>query len=166
MEVRIQVSTGTWQWNGGQDTGEYRYLAMEWRSVAMEWRSGYRWVPGNGMEVRIQVSTWQWNGGQDTSDFQVQPELRVQLLQPGAPPGCSAPAIRKMLNFTRGLSRVWSLANWRGCIKGTVSRDFLLQVFSWITLYPKPLKITLWSFQIFSKIRGDFRRSMCTSGGK
>jgi hypothetical protein len=31
MEVRIQVST--WQWNGGQDTGEY---------LAMEWRSGYR----------------------------------------------------------------------------------------------------------------------------
>jgi hypothetical protein len=54
--------------------------------------------------------------------------------------------------------------------KGTVSRDFLLQVFSWIT-FPKPLKITLWSFQIFSKIRGDIRKSRCTTsvndtGGK
>jgi hypothetical protein len=35
----------------------------------------------------------------------------------------------------------------------------LLQVFS-----PKPLIITLGSFQIFSKIRGDIRKSRCTPG--
>jgi hypothetical protein len=29
---------------------------------------------------------------------------------------------------------------------------------------PKPLKITLGSFQIFSKIRGDIRKSRCTTG--
>ncbi len=49
-------------------------------------------------------------------------------------------------------------------IKGTVSEDFLLQVFfSWIT-FPKLLKITLGSFRIFSKIRGDIHKSRCTTG--
>ncbi len=38
-------------------------------------------------------------------------------------------------------------------LKGTVSRDFLLQVFFHESPSPKPLKITLGSFQIFSKIR-------------
>jgi hypothetical protein len=45
-------------------------------------------------------------------------------------------------------------------LKGTVARDYLFQIFSWITS-PKPLKITLW---IFSKIRGDFRKSRCPTG--
>jgi hypothetical protein len=41
--------------------------------------------------------------------------------------------------------------------KGTVSKDFLLQVFFTNHLPPKPLKITLGSFQIFLKVRGDIR---------
>jgi hypothetical protein len=39
-------------------------------------------------------------------------------------------------------------------LKGTVSRDFLL----------RSLKITLGSFRIFSKIRGDIRKYRCTTG--
>jgi hypothetical protein len=39
--------------------------------------------------------------------------------------------------------------------KGTVSRDFLLQVFFHESPSTKPLIITLGSFRIFSKIRGD-----------
>ncbi len=39
-------------------------------------------------------------------------------------------------------------------LKETVSRGFLLQVFSWIII-PNPPKITLGSFQIFLKILGD-----------
>ncbi len=47
--------------------------------------------------------------------------------------------------------------------KGTVSRDFLLQVFFHESPSPKPLIITLGSFQI-SKIHGDIRKSRCTTG--
>jgi hypothetical protein len=49
--------------------------------------------------------------------------------------------------------------------KGTVSRDFLLWFF-YESSSPKPLKITLGSFQIFRKIRGDIRISakiMCAT---
>jgi hypothetical protein len=49
---------------------------------------------------------------------------------------------------------------------GTVSRDFLLQIFFHEPSFPKPLKITLGSFRIFSIIRGDIRKSWCTAGGK
>ncbi len=49
-------------------------------------------------------------------------------------------------------------------IKGTVSRDFLLQIFSMNHLPPKPLKITLVFVQIFSKIHGDICKSRCTTG--
>jgi hypothetical protein len=45
-----------------------------------------------------------------------------------------------------------------------VSRDFLLQVFFHESPSPKPLIITLGSFRIFSKIRGDIRKSRCTTG--
>jgi hypothetical protein len=45
--------------------------------------------------------------------------------------------------------------------KGTVSRDFLLQLFSVNHLPPK---IPLGSFRIFSKIRGDIRSSRSTTG--
>jgi hypothetical protein len=48
--------------------------------------------------------------------------------------------------------------------KRTVPRDFLLQVFFHESSSPKPLKITVGSFRIFSKIRGDIRKSRCTSG--
>jgi hypothetical protein len=41
-----------------------------------------------------------------------------------------------------------------GSLKGTVLRDFLLQDFFMNPLPPKPLKITLGSFRIFSKIHG------------
>jgi hypothetical protein len=60
--------------------------------------------------------------------------------------------------FRRQKERV--VHHWRGIIifsssvKGTVSQDFLLQVFPESTS-PKPLKITLGSFRIFLKIRGD-----------
>jgi hypothetical protein len=52
-----------------------------------------------------------------------------------------------------------------------VSRDFLLQVFFHKSPYPKPLKIALGSFGIFSKIHGDIGKSKCTTyindnGGK
>ncbi len=48
--------------------------------------------------------------------------------------------------------------------KGTVSRNFLPQVFFMNHLAPSPLIITLGSFRIFSKIRGDIRKSRCTTG--
>jgi hypothetical protein len=49
-------------------------------------------------------------------------------------------------------------------LKGTVSRDFLLQVFFMHHLPPWPLKITSGSFRIFSKTHGDIRMSRCTTG--
>jgi hypothetical protein len=49
-------------------------------------------------------------------------------------------------------------------LKGTVSRDFLLQVFFMNQLSLKPPKITLGSFRILLKIRGDIRKSKCTTG--
>ncbi len=60
--------------------------------------------------VLCQGFTWQWIGGQDRGGSQVQPGPRARLLQPGAPLGCSVPAIRKKPNFTHGLSRVLSQA--------------------------------------------------------
>ncbi len=53
---------------------------------------------------------------------------------------------------------------------GTVSRDFCFMFFH-ESSSPKPLKITLGSFQFFSKIRGDIHMSRCTTcinytGGK
>jgi hypothetical protein len=47
--------------------------------------------------------------------------------------------------------------------KGTVSQDFWLQIFYDSSSF-KPLKITLGSFQIFSIICGDIRKSRCTTG--
>jgi hypothetical protein len=49
-------------------------------------------------------------------------------------------------------------------IIGTVSRDFLLQVFFMNHLLPKLLRITFGSFTIFSKILGDILKSKCTTG--
>ncbi len=48
-------------------------------------------------------------------------------------------------------------------IKGTVSRDFRLQVFSWIS-FPPSTSVPLGRFQIFSKIRRDIRTLRCTTG--
>jgi hypothetical protein len=48
--------------------------------------------------------------------------------------------------------------------KGTVSRDFLLLVFFTNQFPPLPQSIPLGPFQIFSKIRGDIRKSRCTTG--
>ncbi len=55
----------------------------------------------------------------------------------------------------------WNFQKEVKIIKGTVSRDFLLQVFSWI-IFPKPLKIRVISF--FSEICGDIRKSRWISG--
>ncbi len=56
-------------------------------------------------------------------------------------------------------------------IKGTVSRDFLLQVFFHESSSPKPLKISLGSLKFFLEIREDICKSMFTTsindtGGK
>ncbi len=48
--------------------------------------------------------------------------------------------------------------------KVTVSRDFLLQVFFHESSSPELSKITVGSFRIFSKIRGDIRKWRCTTG--
>ncbi len=45
-----------------------------------------------------------------------------------------------------------------------MSRDFLLQVFFHESPSPKPIIITLGSFRIFSKFRGDIGKSRCTTG--
>ncbi len=47
--------------------------------------------------------------------------------------------------------------------KGTVSRDFLL-CFFYESVSPQPQSIPLGPFRIFSKIRGDIRKSRCTTG--
>jgi hypothetical protein len=49
-------------------------------------------------------------------------------------------------------------------LKGTVSRDFLLQVFCMDHFLPSPWLYRLGPFQIFSKICGDIRSSRCTTG--
>ncbi len=49
-------------------------------------------------------------------------------------------------------------------IKGTVSRDYLLLVFFHESVSPQPQSILLGPFRIFSKIRGDIRSSMLTTG--
>ncbi len=49
-------------------------------------------------------------------------------------------------------------------LKGTVRRNFLLQVFFHESVSPKPLIIPLGPFQFFAKIRGDIRSSRCTTG--
>ncbi len=48
-------------------------------------------------------------------------------------------------------------------VKGTVSRDFLLQVFFHESPSPKPLKIMLGSSRIFLKIHRDIHKSRCTT---
>jgi hypothetical protein len=48
-------------------------------------------------------------------------------------------------------------------LKGTVSRDFLLLVF-YESVCPQPQSIPLGPFRIFSKNRGDIRKSRCTTG--
>jgi hypothetical protein len=52
-----------------------------------------------------------------------------------------------------------SSSRYRVAIKGTVSRDFLLQVFIHESSSPKPPKIG--SLRIFSNILGDIRKSRC-----
>jgi hypothetical protein len=47
-------------------------------------------------------------------------------------------------------------------IKGTVSRDFLLRFFHGPSS-PKPLKLSIGSFGIFSKIFEDIRHSRCAT---
>jgi hypothetical protein len=49
-------------------------------------------------------------------------------------------------------------------VKGTVSQDFLLQVFIHESTSPKPPKITLGSFRIFLKIRRDICKWRCITG--
>jgi hypothetical protein len=49
------------------------------------------------------------------------------------------------------------------CFKGTVSQDFLLQVFFHESSFPKPLRIKLGPFQFFSKISRDIRKSRYTT---
>jgi hypothetical protein len=49
-------------------------------------------------------------------------------------------------------------------VKGAVSRDTLLQFFFHKLSSPRLLLITLGSFQIFSKIPCDIRKSRCTTG--
>jgi hypothetical protein len=48
--------------------------------------------------------------------------------------------------------------------EGTVSRDFLLLVIFYESVYPQPQSIPLGLFRFFSKIRGDMRKSRCTTG--
>ncbi len=45
-----------------------------------------------------------------------------------------------------------------------MSQDLLLLVFFHKSVPPQPHSITLGPFQIFSKIRGDIRKSRCTTG--
>ncbi len=45
-----------------------------------------------------------------------------------------------------------------------MSRDFLLLVFLMNQFPPQPQSIALGPFRIFSKICGDNRKSMCTTG--
>ncbi len=65
---------------------------------------------------------------------------------------------------TNGVSKKCTEHTKSSWFKGTMSWDFLLQVFSWIIFPPKLPKITIGSFRIFSKIRGDIRKWMCTTG--
>jgi hypothetical protein len=53
--------------------------------------------------------------------------------------------------------------NQAGSYRDSVTRFFASGFFH-ESLSPKPLKITLGSFQIFSKIHGDIRKSRCTTG--
>ncbi len=50
----------------------------------------------------------------------------------------------------------------------SISRDSVTRFFAVGFFHksssPKPLKITLWTFRSFSKIRGDIRKSRCTTG--
>jgi hypothetical protein len=48
-------------------------------------------------------------------------------------------------------------------LKGQCHEIFCFRFFH-ESFSPKPLKITLGSFRIFSKIRGDIRKSRCTTG--
>ncbi len=45
-----------------------------------------------------------------------------------------------------------------------MSRDFLLLVFFYESVYPQPQSVPLGPFRIFSKIREDIRKSRCTTG--
>ncbi len=49
-------------------------------------------------------------------------------------------------------------------LKGTVSRDFSLLVFFHQSVSPQPQCIPVGPFRIFSKIRGDIRSSLLTTG--
>ncbi len=47
--------------------------------------------------------------------------------------------------------------------KGTVSRDFYFGLFSWI-IFPQASENNIRVISNFSKIRGDIRKSWCTTG--
>jgi hypothetical protein len=49
------------------------------------------------------------------------------------------------------------------CFKGTVSQDILLQVFFQESFSHEPLKLSLGSFQMFTKISEDIRKSRFTT---
>jgi hypothetical protein len=49
-------------------------------------------------------------------------------------------------------------------LKGQCHKIFCFRFFSCESSSSKPLKITVGSFQIFSKIRGDIHMSRCTTG--
>jgi hypothetical protein len=51
------------------------------------------------------------------------------------------------------------------CIKGQCHEIFLLLVFSWVSFPPAP-EYTIRTVSNFSKLRGDIRKSRCTTGGK
>ncbi len=57
-------------------------------------------------------------------------------------------------------SNCWLIPASNYILKGTVSRDFLLLVFLMNQFLPSPRG----PFRIFSKIRGDIRKSRCTTG--
>jgi hypothetical protein len=49
-------------------------------------------------------------------------------------------------------------------LKGTVSRDFFCFWFFYESVSPQPQSILLGPFRIFPKIRGNIRKSWCTTG--
>jgi hypothetical protein len=49
------------------------------------------------------------------------------------------------------------------CYKGTVPQDFLLQVFFHESFSHKPLKLSLGSFRMFTKISEDICKSLFTT---
>ncbi len=65
--------------------------------------------------------------------------------------------------MSTAVSRIPKLWRSNAIFKGTVSRDFLLQVF-FINQFPPAPEYPIWTVSNFSKIRGDIRRSRLTTG--